>query len=65
MSYLEENFNRTIRNLEDAIKVCLEAPEIEEQGYPYAAGYARSAMIGTIDDLNRILDQLREENKLQ
>ena len=65
MHYIEENFNRTIQQLENAIKVCLEAPEIEDQGYPYATGYARSAMIGTIDDLNRILDQLREENKLQ
>lgn len=65
MNYIEENFNRAIQNLENAIKVCLEAPEIEEQGYPYATGYARSAMMGTVDDLNRILNQLREENRLQ
>jgi hypothetical protein len=65
MNYIEENFNRAIHHLEDAIKVCLEAPEIEDQGYPYAAGYARAVMMGTVDDLNRILNQLREENRLQ
>ena len=51
-----------IDRLNAAINVCHEAPEIEDQGYPYAAGYARSAMSDVADDLSAIVNQMREEN---
>ena len=48
--------------LNSAINVCYEAPEIEDQGYPYATGYARSAMIGVVDSLSVIVKQMRQKN---
>ena len=47
----------------DAINVCYSAPENpKEEGYPYATGYSRSAMMGVADDLSKIVKQMREEN---
>ena len=51
-----------IDRLNTAINVCHEAPEIEDQGYPYATGYARSAMSEVADSLSVIVAQMREEN---
>jgi hypothetical protein len=45
--------------LENAVQVCYEAPEIEDQGYPYATGYSRSAMMGAIEDIAQILRQMK------
>ena len=50
-----------IDRLNNAINVCYEAPENDEQGYPYATGYARSAMIDVANDLSKIVEQMREE----
>ena len=50
-----------IDRLNTAINVCYEAPEIEDQGYAYATGYSRSAMIDVADNLSSILNQIREE----
>ena len=44
-------------------QVCHEAPDNEDQGYPYATGYARSAMSDVADDLSAIVEQLRSEVK--
>ena len=49
-----------IDRLNNAINVCYEAPEIEDQGYPYATGYSRSAMIEVADSLGAIVKQMRE-----
>ena len=46
--------------LQDAVKVCYTAPENEDQGYPYATGYSKSAMQGVIEDLTRIIEQLND-----
>ena len=46
--------------LQDAVNVCYTAPQNEDQGYPYATGYSKSAMQGVIEDLNRIIEQLRD-----
>ena len=46
--------------LQDAVNVTYTAPENEDQGYPFATGYSRSAMQGVIEDLNRIIEQLRD-----
>jgi glutathionyl-hydroquinone reductase len=50
-----EQLNRIVKNLEDAVQVNLSAPEIDDQGYAYAAGYSRSAMNGAIQDLKSFL----------
>ena len=45
-----------INRLEDAINVCYSAPENpNEEGYPYATGFARSAMQGAVKDLRRLM----------
>ena len=45
-----------IGRLEDAIKVCYTAPENpKDEGYPYATGFARSAMQGAVEDLRRLM----------
>lgn len=48
-----------IDRLNAAVNVCHEAPENKDQGYPYATGYARSAMSDVADDLSAILRQMR------
>ena len=50
-----------IDRLNTAINVCYESPEKEGQGYPYATGYARSAMSDVADKLSAIVKQMREE----
>ena len=50
-----------IDRLNTAINVCHEAPDIDDQGYPYAAGYARSCMTNVANDLSKIVEQMREE----
>jgi len=46
--------------LQDAVNVTYTAPENEDQGYPFATGYSRSAMQGVIEDLTRIIEQLND-----
>tara|TARA_R100001510_G_scaffold55610_1_gene59801 strand:+ start:680 stop:871 length:192 start_codon:yes stop_codon:yes gene_type:complete len=52
-----------IDRLNNAVNVCHEAPENEDQGYPYATGYSRSAMSDVVDELSAIVEQLRSEVK--
>ena len=58
---MDEQLVMLIDRLNSAINVCYEAPEIEDQGYAYATGYARSAMSDVADDLSAILKQMRDE----
>ena len=45
-----------INRLEDAINVCYTAPENpNEEGYPYATGFARSAMQGAVENLRKLM----------
>ena len=45
-----------INRLEDAINVCYTAPENpKDEGWPYATGFARSAMQGAVEDLRRLM----------
>jgi len=44
--------------LQDAVNVTYTAPQDKYQGYPYATGYAKSAMQGVIEDLGRMMDQM-------
>ena len=56
MNVTKEELNVIIGRLEDAIKVCYTAPENpKEEGYPYATGFARSAMQGAVEDLQRLM----------
>jgi len=52
----KEELNVIIERLEDAIHVCYTAPENpRDEGYPYATGFARSAMQGAVQDLQRLM----------
>tara|TARA_B100000003_G_scaffold82805_1_gene74236 strand:+ start:1000 stop:1179 length:180 start_codon:yes stop_codon:yes gene_type:complete len=56
MNVTKEELNLIIGRLEDAIKVCYSAPENpKDEGYPYATGFARSAMQGAVEDLQRLM----------
>ena len=51
----KDEVNGIIQRLQDAIDVCYRAPENQEEGYPYATGFARSAMQGAVEDLQRLM----------
>jgi len=51
----KDEVNAIIQRLQDAIDVCYRAPENQEEGYPYATGFARSAMLGAVEDLQRLM----------
>ena len=62
MNVTKEELDLIINRLEEAINVCYTAPENpKEQGYPFATGYARSAMSEVADSLSAIVAQMREE----
>ena len=58
---IDDQLVMMIDRLNAAVNVCHEAPENEDQGYPYATGYARSAMSDVADDLSAILRQMRNK----
>ena len=51
----KDEVNAIIQRLQDAINVCHTAPESEDEGYPYATGFARSAMQGAVEDWRRLM----------
>ena len=56
MNVTKEELNVIIGRLQDAINVCYSAPENpKEEGWPYATGFARSAMQGAVEDLQRLM----------
>jgi hypothetical protein len=60
---IQEQINKMIRRLKEAVEVNYTAPEKEGQGYPYAAGYSRSAMQSIIEDLQRLQLTINTELK--
>jgi hypothetical protein len=61
---LDDHLVMLIDRLNEAINVCYTAPENpDEEGYPYATGYSRSAMMGVADDLSKIVKEIRENNE--
>ena len=60
---IDDQLVMLIDRLNSAVNVCHEAPENEDQGYPYATGYARSAMSYVAGDLSASVEQLRYEVK--
>lgn len=51
----KDEVNAIIQRLQDAINVCHTAPDNKDEGYPYATGFARSAMQGAVEDLQRLM----------
>ena len=59
---IDDQLVMLIDRLNNAVNVCHTAPENpKEQGYPFATGYALSAMSEVADSLSAIVKQLREE----
>ena len=59
---IDDQLVMLIDRLNEAVNVCYTAPENpKEQGYPFATGYARSAMSEVADSLSAIVAQMREE----
>ena len=54
-----DTLKRLIHNLEDAVRVCREVDNTQENDYektyPFATGYSRSAMTSAIMDLNNLI----------
>jgi len=50
-----ERLEYLIERLENAVEVCYTAPEDKEKGYPYAAGYARSCLKETAEQLKELI----------
>jgi|TARA_Y100000015_G_scaffold3662_1_gene3369 hypothetical protein len=55
MNVTKEELDLIIGRLQDAIKVCHTAPDNTDEGWPYATGFARSAMQGAVEDLQRLM----------
>ena len=55
MNVTKQELDLIIGRLQDANNVCHTAPENEDEGWPYATGFARSAMQGAVDDLRRLM----------
>ena len=55
MNVTKQELDLIISRLEDAINVCYTAPENKDEGWPYATGFARSAMQGAVEDLQRLM----------
>ena len=50
-----EQLNKIVRTCEQAIYETEMAVDDSEKGYPYAAGYSRSALKNVLDDVNYLL----------
>ena len=60
MYSINQQLSNIIDRLNEAVNVCYEAPNIEDQGYPYATGFARSAMLSVSEQLAELQEQLLE-----
>ena len=56
-----DQLQQIIERLKDGVFVTYEALNNEDQGYPYATGYSRSTMNCVIEDLQRLVEQLQED----
>ena len=55
MNVTKQELDLIINRLQDAIHVCHTAPDNKDEGWPYATGFARSAMQGAVEDLQRLM----------
>jgi hypothetical protein len=51
-----EQLNKIVRTCEQAIYEAETALNDDNKGYPYAAGYSRSALKNVLDDVNFLLN---------
>lgn len=61
---LETQLLSLSERLKDAVSVTYTAPLDKNQGYPYATGYAKSAMQSVIEDLERMMQQINESQTI-
>lgn len=64
MNFTEYKLNNMVNTLEQAIRESEIAVNDPDKGYPYAAGYARSALKMILDDVKN-LQELIEIEKAQ
>ena len=60
MYSINEQLSNMIVRLNVAVNVCYDAPNNENEGYPYATGFARSAMSSVSEQLAELQEQLQE-----
>ena len=60
MYTLDLKLSNMIQRLDEAVNVCHSAPDVEDQGYPYATGYSMSAMRAVLEQLTELQQQLQE-----
>ena len=60
MYSINQQLSNIIDRLNDAVNICYTAPDREDEGYPYATGYARSAIQGSVESLVKVQQQLQE-----
>ena len=60
MYLIDQQLSNIIDRLNDAVNICYTAPDREDEGYPYATGYARSAMSASVEQLVELQQQLQE-----
>ena len=65
-STIETQLLKTIHQLEGALNVCNNvdnSSDDNDRSYPFATGYAKSAMTKSVQDLDQILHYLRTQIK--
>jgi len=60
MYSINQQLTTMIDRLNVAVNVCYSAPNKQDEGYPYATGYARSAMSSVSEQLAELQEQLQE-----
>lgn len=60
MYTIDLKLSNMIQRLDEAVDVCQSAPDVEDQGYPYATGYSMSAMRAVVEQLTELQQQLQE-----
>jgi hypothetical protein len=61
---IETQLLKTIHQLEGALNVCNNVDNTsddDDRSYPFATGYAKSAMTTSVEDLGKILHYLRSQ----
>ena len=56
----ESQIEVVIERLKDAVFANYKAIDNPDEGYAYASGYSRSAMQGAIEDLTRVIEQIKD-----
>ena len=60
MYTIDLKLSNMIQRLDEAVDVCQSAPDVEDQGYPYATGYSMSAMRAVLEQLTELQQQFQE-----